>query len=49
MATIETLNGAPIKYVDLTEEKARKIFQEHVLKGNYVMEYALSKGSERIQ
>jgi len=49
MATIDTVNAAPIKYVDLTEEKARKIFLEHVLKGNYVMEYALSKGSERIQ
>jgi len=49
MATIEILNEAPLKYADLTPEKAKKIFQEHVLKGKAVLEYALSVGSERLQ
>jgi NADP-reducing hydrogenase subunit HndB len=49
MATIEVVNEAPVKYVDLTADKARKIFEDHVLKGKFVPEYALSIGSERIQ
>jgi NADP-reducing hydrogenase subunit HndB len=49
MATIEVVNEAPVKYVDLTPEKTRKIFEDHVLKGKFVQEYALSIGSERIQ
>jgi len=49
MATIELKDQAPVKYVDLTEEKVRKIFKEHILAGTFVREYALSMGSERIQ
>jgi len=49
MATIEALNEAPVKYVDLTADKVKKIFEDHVLKGKFVQEYALSIGSERIQ
>lgn len=49
MATIEVMHEAPVKYVDLTEEKTRKIFAEHVLRGKFVVDYALSIGSERIQ
>jgi NADP-reducing hydrogenase subunit HndB len=49
MATIELQGQAPVKYVDLTEEKARKIFKEHVMTGKLVQEHALSIGSERIQ
>jgi NADP-reducing hydrogenase subunit HndB len=49
MATVEFVNEAPVKYVDLTAEKARKIFEDHVLKGKFVQEFALSIGSERIQ
>lgn len=48
IATIELINEAPIKYIELTEFKARKIFAEHVLKGKLVTEYALSVGSETI-
>ena len=48
MATVELKDQAPIKYVDLTPEKIRKIFSEHVLNGRIVEEYALAKGSERI-
>ncbi|MEW6457267.1 MAG: (2Fe-2S) ferredoxin domain-containing protein [Acidobacteriota bacterium] len=48
MVTIEIKDQAPVKYVDLTPEKIRKIFNEHVLKGNIVKEYALAVGSERV-
>jgi NADP-reducing hydrogenase subunit HndB len=48
MATIELVGEAPVKYIELTPEKVRRIFQEHVLGGRVVSEYALAKGSERI-
>jgi len=47
MATIELAGAAPVKYVDLTEEKIRTIFADHVLGGKIVAEYALALGSER--
>ena len=47
MATVELSGEAPVKYVDLTEEKIRKIFTDHVLGGHIVTEYALAIGSER--
>lgn len=46
MATVEILDQSPVKYVDLNDEKIRRIFDEHVLKGNVVEEYALVVGSE---
>ncbi len=49
MATVEVTGQAPVKYVDLTEEKTEKIFTEHVMQGKFVTEYALSIGSEKIQ
>jgi NADP-reducing hydrogenase subunit HndB len=49
MATVEFMSDAPVKYVDLTPEKAAKIFNDHVMKGKFVQDYALSIGSERIQ
>ncbi len=48
MATIELKDEAPVKYSGLTEEKVQKIFQEHVIDGKVVQEYALGKGHERI-
>jgi NADP-reducing hydrogenase subunit HndB len=48
MATVELKDEAPIKYVDLTAEKIRRILSEHVLGGKVVGEYALAKGSERV-
>ena len=48
MATVEMQNEAPVKYVKLTAEKVEKIFQEHVIDGKVVQEYALGKGHERI-
>ena len=48
MATVELKDAAPVKHVDLTPEKIRRIFSEHVLEGKIVEEYALAKGSERM-
>jgi len=48
MATVELKDEAPVKYVDLTPEKIRKILAEHVNGGKIVEEYALAKGSERV-
>lgn len=49
MITVEVKGEAPVKYVDLTPDKANKIFESHVMKGIPVQEYALSIGSEKIQ
>lgn len=47
MATVEIRDQAPVKYVDLTDEKIRKILEEHVLGGKIVQDYALAIGSEQ--
>ena len=47
MITIELAGQAPVKYVDLTEDKAKRIFTEHVVNGKIVAEYALAIGSEQ--
>ena len=47
MMTVELQDEPPVKYVDLTPEKAKKIFVEHVLGGKIVTGYALALGSER--
>ncbi len=46
MITVETKDAAPVKYVKLDPEKAARVFDEHVMKGHPVPEYALSVGSE---
>lgn len=48
MMTVEIKGHAPVKYVDLDEEKTRRIFTEHVSSGVIVEEYALAIGSERV-
>lgn len=48
MATIELRDQPPVKYVDLTPQKIRKIFIQHVLGGHSVPEYALAVGSETL-
>jgi NADP-reducing hydrogenase subunit HndB len=48
MMTVEIKGEAPIKYADLDEARAEKIFREHVLSGTVVEEYALALGSERV-
>ena len=47
MATVEITGKPPVKYVDLTVEKIKRILNEHIIKGNIVKEYALAIGSER--
>ena len=46
MATVELKDAAPVKYVDLDEEKSRKILVEHVEGGKVVESCALAMGSE---
>ncbi|RKY01168.1 MAG: (2Fe-2S) ferredoxin domain-containing protein, partial [Spirochaetes bacterium] len=46
MITIEIPGKPPVKYVNLTEEKSRKIFRDHIINGVIVKEYALSMGHE---
>ncbi len=48
MMTVELKDEAPVKYVDLTPDKVRRILSEHVLGGKIVQEYALALGSERM-
>lgn len=48
MITVELKGEPPVKYVDLTPEKAKKVFVEHALGGKIVKEYALAVGSERL-
>lgn len=48
MMTVELKGEAPVKYVDLDEGKTRRIFEDHVLSGVVVQEYALAVGSERV-
>jgi NADP-reducing hydrogenase subunit HndB len=48
MMTVELKGQAPVKYVDLDEEKTSKIFSSHVMSGEVVEEYALAIGSERV-
>lgn len=47
MITVEMSSAAPVKYGKLTAEKARRVFEQHVLAGEIVTEYALGVGSER--
>ncbi len=48
MITVELQDNPPVKYVDITPEKAIEILNQHVLSGIIVKEYALSIGSERV-
>jgi NADP-reducing hydrogenase subunit HndB len=48
MMTVEVLGEpAPVKYVYLTADKVKKIFETHVLKGQVLKELALAIGSEK--
>ena len=46
MATVEIKDQPPVKYVQLTPDKMRRVIAEHVLDGRIVAEYALAVGSE---
>lgn len=47
MMTVEIKDEAPVKYGDLTPEKAAKIFRQHAIEGSVVTDLALGLGSER--
>ena len=47
MMTVEIVEKPPIKYIELTPEKVKTIFDKHIVGGNAVQEYALAVGSER--
>lgn len=46
LATVELAGQPPVRYSDLTDEKMREIFREHVLGGKPVEKYALVTGCE---
>jgi NADP-reducing hydrogenase subunit HndB len=48
MATVELKDGPPVKYMLLTEEKTRRIFDEHIMGGKIVREFVLAIGSEQL-
>ncbi len=47
MVTVERVGEPPVKYAEVNPEKMKKIFEEHVLGGRIVREYALGIGSEK--
>lgn len=48
MVTVELFGQPPVKYVDLTSDKIKKILTDHVMNGKMVREFALAIGSERL-
>ncbi len=44
--TIEEGNETPVKYADVTSEKAREIIELHILEGTVAEKYALVVGNE---
>jgi NADP-reducing hydrogenase subunit HndB len=48
MITVEFKNQAPVKYVDLTPDKVRKIFDDHIIHGKFVHEYAYAVGNQKV-
>ena len=47
MMTVEVAGEAPVKYAELTAEKAKQIFDSHVMGGEVVKDYALAVGHEQ--
>jgi len=45
--TVELQGELPVKYVDLTPDKAQDILEKHIIGGHVVKEYALAVGEER--
>lgn len=48
MITVEVQDQPPVKYASLDKKKAMKIFDEHVMAGKVVEDYAMARGSETI-
>ncbi|RPJ20468.1 MAG: NADH-quinone oxidoreductase subunit F, partial [Desulfobacteraceae bacterium] len=47
LITVERVGEEPVKYADVTKEKAREIFQKHVLKGEGLPQWVFSRGWEQ--
>jgi NADP-reducing hydrogenase subunit HndB len=48
MLTVETVTEvAPVKYVHMTAERVKAVFDSHVVNGRPVLQYALAVGSEK--
>ncbi|MDA8138222.1 MAG: FAD-dependent oxidoreductase [Desulfobacteraceae bacterium] len=47
MVTIERFGEEPIRYADVTEERADAIFEQHVLKGQITAEWVYARGWEQ--
>ena len=47
MITVEILGNPPVRYVEVTPDKMREIFSEHVLGGRVVEKYALAAEGEK--
>ena len=48
MITLEMENSPPVRYGKLTPDKARKILEEHIIKGKILKDFAIGIGSERV-
>ena len=46
MITVELSDLSPVKYILVDKAKAARIFEEHVMGGKAVEDYALARGSE---
>ncbi|AFM25428.1 (2Fe-2S) ferredoxin domain-containing protein [Desulfomonile tiedjei] len=46
MVTVELSDQSPVKYILVDKAKAARIFNEHVMQGKAVEEFALARGSE---
>jgi len=46
MITVELADQPPVKYILVNKAKALRIFDEHVIGGQAVEDYALARGSE---
>ncbi len=47
MITVQISDTAPVRYGKLDADKARKVFEQHVVGGQILAEYAFGVGSER--
>jgi NADP-reducing hydrogenase subunit HndB len=48
MITVEFEDQPPVKYISLDKKKALRIFEEHVIGGKPVEDFALARGSETV-
>ncbi|MBI5100474.1 MAG: NADH-quinone oxidoreductase subunit NuoF [Nitrospirae bacterium] len=46
LITVETINQPPVRYCDMSDQKMRDIFGEHIMSGRAVDKYALVSGTE---